>query len=406
MKTIIRILLISLGVVLIGFWSADANAQTAALGRCGLASPGSVFGLPPGGAANHVGMIRRTLKCLQATGQTPAKGAPGVGGRFVTFDPPGSTSTSPSGITPEGTITGYYIDASGVQHGFLRTPIGSFTPFDPPGSTSTFVASISTNGVITGTYCDTSACAPNHGFVRASNGTFTTFDSPAGSHGIEGPIFNLGGPPPDINPAGAVAGTYFDSNFNERGFLRAKSGAFTTIDVPGASFTEGLAINPSGAITGDFCNQTTCFAGFIRSPNGSFATIDTPGSVACGGGSIAVAINPVGAVTGETQDPTCSIPLGYLRTPDGTVTTFGVPSVQTLAQTFETMAINPAGLITGWFFDNSGFHGFLRTLDGTITPFEVPGSSGTFATEISATGAIIGLYYGANGVQHGFLRLP
>ena len=70
------------------------------------------------------------------------------------------------------------------------------------------------------------------------------------------------------------------------------------------------------------------------------------------------------------------------------------------------MAINPVGLITGWFFDNSGAHGFLRTLDGAIVPFDVPGSVATFATEISALGAIIGFYYDADGMQHAFLRLP
>ena len=193
-----------------------------------------------------------------------------------------------------------------------------------------------------------------------------------------------------------------DPSGGEHGFLRAKSGAFTTIDVPDASFTEVLAINPFGAVVGDFCGPATCYVGFIRSPHGNFTTINTPGSVACGEGAIALGINPAGAVTGLTTDITCSLSLGYLRTPDGTITTFGV----TGAFSFEPMAINPAALITGWFFDNSGAHGFLRTLDGAIIPFDVPGASSTFATEISATGAIIGIHYDANGLQHGFLRLP
>jgi hypothetical protein len=176
--------------------------------------------------------------------------------------------------------------------------------------------------------------------VRARDRDFTTFDSPPGSGGISAAIYVFGGPPPDINPAGAIAGTYFVSvpSFTEHGFLRAKSGAFTTIDVPGASFTEGLAINPSGAIVGDFCGQTACFVGFIRSPNGSFTTIDTPG-VACGGGSIPSAINPAGAVVGTTSDASCSVELGYLRTPDGKITTFTAPGF------FEPLAINAAGLV-------------------------------------------------------------
>ena len=405
MKTISnRIFLFSLGAALTGFWLGAADAEAGVLGPCGLASPGGIFGLASGGAGARAAMIMRTIKCLQATGQAPHTGSHGGGGRFVTFDPPGSTSTTPSGITPEGTITGSYADASGVQHGFLRTPTGRFTTFDPPGSTSTTPTSISPNGEIVGVYCNMPACAPSHGFIRARDGAFATFDSPAGSGGISPAIYIPGGPPPDINPSGEVAGTYFASvpSFTEHGFLRAKNGAFTTIDVPGASFTEILAINPSGATIGDFCGQTACYVGFIRSPHGSFTTINTPGSVACGSGAIAIGINPAGAVTGLTTDPTCSLSLGYLRTPDGTITTFGVPG----AGSFEPMAINPAALITGWFFDNSGAHGFLRTLDGAIVPFDVPGSVATFATQINATGAIIGISYDVNFVQHGFLRVP
>ena len=389
MKTIARIFLFSLGAALTGFWLGAADAEAGVLERCGLGSPGGIFGLALGGAGARAAIIKRTIKCLQ--GQVPRDGSHGGGGQFVTFDPPGSTSTTPSGITPDGTITGSYADASGVQHGFLRTPTGRFTTFDPPGSTSTTPTSISPNGEIVGVYCNSSACAPIHGFVRARDGAFATFDSPAGSGGISPAIYIPGGPPPDINPAGEIAGTYFVSvpSFTEHGFLRARSGAFTSVDVPDASFTEVLAINPSGATIGDFCGQTACFVGFIRSPHGSFTTIITPGSVACGGGNIPIGINPAGAVTGLTTDPTCSLSLGYLRTPDGTITTFGAPG----AGTFEPMAINPVGLITGWFFDNSGAHGFLRTLDGAIVPFDVPGSVATFATEISALGAIIGFYY-------------
>jgi len=197
MKTSIRISLFSLAAALIGFWPAGAGAQTDPLVRCGLGSPGHLLGLAPGGAAARAAMVKRTLKCLQgASGRAPAAGPAGAGGQFVTFDPPGSTSTTPAGITPDGTITGYYSDADGVQHGFLRDPNGGFTTFDPPGSTSTYVTSISTNGEIVGAYCSTAACAPYHGFVRAKQGTFTTFDSPPGTGGITPALYIAGGPPP------------------------------------------------------------------------------------------------------------------------------------------------------------------------------------------------------------------
>jgi hypothetical protein len=90
-----------------------------------------------------------------------------------------------------------------------------------------------------------------------------------------------------------------------------------------------------------------------------------------------------------------------LRTPDGAITTFGVPGA---TRYVEPQAINPAGAITGYFCCEN--EGFLRAPDGAITKFKPPGASLTFPSAINATGAIIGVYSDANGVLHGFLRLP
>lgn len=85
---------------------------------------------------------------------------------FITFDPPGSTGTFPSGINPAGAITGTYFDASG-GHGFLRTPHGTFTKFDVPGAAGegTFAFAINPAGAITGIYHDASNAF--HGFLRS-----------------------------------------------------------------------------------------------------------------------------------------------------------------------------------------------------------------------------------------------
>ena len=45
-----------------------------------------------------------------------------VDGTITTFDPKGSTDTNPLSINKSGAITGWYADASGQIHGFLRTP--------------------------------------------------------------------------------------------------------------------------------------------------------------------------------------------------------------------------------------------------------------------------------------------
>ena len=40
----------------------------------------------------------------------------------MTVEPAGSIFTFPAGINDVGTVAGYYADANGVYHGFLRIP--------------------------------------------------------------------------------------------------------------------------------------------------------------------------------------------------------------------------------------------------------------------------------------------
>src|SRR5215469_5043642 len=121
-------------------------------------------------------------------------------GYFVAFDPPGSTSTTPSAVTAAGVVLGSYVDSSGAQHGFLRNADGSFTTFDPPGSVLTTATAINLEGTVTGAYND--AAGVTHGFTRTADGTFTSFDAPSGV--IFNSIFAVNGPPPSINPSGAI----------------------------------------------------------------------------------------------------------------------------------------------------------------------------------------------------------
>jgi|SRR5215471_11457790 len=82
---------------------------------------------------------------------------------FTTFDAPGADTTPGSfhgtaagGINPSGAIAGYYLDASGVNHGFLRDQDGAFTSFDVSGAGTTgpfqgtFVNAINPAGAIVG----------------------------------------------------------------------------------------------------------------------------------------------------------------------------------------------------------------------------------------------------------------
>jgi hypothetical protein len=71
---------------------------------------------------------------LTITVQTSAK--------ITTFNVKGAGTgvgqgTKAIGINAMGSIVGFYIDSSGVFHGYLRAPNGTITTFDPKGSAGT-----------------------------------------------------------------------------------------------------------------------------------------------------------------------------------------------------------------------------------------------------------------------------
>src|SRR5215470_91953 len=142
----------------------------------------------------------------------PAGAAPP--GSIITFDVPGSTClpqfficTYPLAISPDGDVTGLYLDANEGFHSFLRTRDGTFTTVDPPGSGGSTVSGINPEGTIVGEYCDQNGC---HGFLRARDGTYAKVDRP-------GQVFTAGdwGGGGGINPEGTTAGYYYDASSNQ-----------------------------------------------------------------------------------------------------------------------------------------------------------------------------------------------
>jgi uncharacterized membrane protein len=275
--------------------------------------------------------------------------------------------------------------------------------FDAPGACSsgsvcansgTFGRNINPPGAIVGTYYDVNTL--NHGFLRAPDGTITTIEPP-------GAILSDA---EAINPAGVIAGDYLDASFSYHGFVRAPDGTFTTFDIPGLNFP--TSINPAGAITGLYRDMKG-YHGFLRAPDGAITTFNAPGAGTDPGGqgTLAWSINPSGAITGFYLDGNF-VEHGFLRAPDGTITTFDAPGAATTFPFHGTGAgsINPAGAIAGGYSDANGVHhGYLRAPDGTFTVIDVPGSTGTGASAINPAGSITGGYSDTNGVSHGFLRV-
>ncbi|MGD0012737.1 MAG: hypothetical protein ABSE93_29870 [Terriglobia bacterium] len=149
-------------------------------------------------------------------------------GKITEFDVPNAGTDGSQGqgtysvsINTEGAVTGQSVSSDNVTHGFVRAPDGRITEFDVPGAGTdgsqyqgTFAEAINDAGAVTGQYID--ANDVQHGFVRIPDGRITKFDAPdagTATSSYEGTV------PLAINAAGEITGAYFDSNYVLHGFL-------------------------------------------------------------------------------------------------------------------------------------------------------------------------------------------
>jgi uncharacterized membrane protein len=165
-----------------------------------------------GGFINAQGQAVGTYRTLEGTFQK-RHGFIWRKGNFTTFNVPKDHpefGTVAMGINDIGEVVGNFVDESGDnfhRHGFLRSSKGTFTTFDVPGRTFTSPTGINNSGQIVGFYADDNFFF--HGFVL-HKGVFTFVDVPGAS---ETQIFS-------INAKGEIVGTYFDADDGEQhGFV-------------------------------------------------------------------------------------------------------------------------------------------------------------------------------------------
>jgi hypothetical protein len=297
-------------------------------------------------------------------------------GYFTTFDPPGADVTDAyygseaNSMNQQGAITGFYVDEYTVFHGFLRDPSGHFTTFDAPGAdlthgdgNGTFPLNINQEGAIAGYYIDVSGVS--HGFLRSPGGTFTTFNAPgAGTSSGQG-TYTAG--TIALNDAFVITGSYLDASNVYHGFVRAADGTITTYNVTGAGTgalqgTGNAGLNDLGVTMGPYTDPSGVNHGYVRAPFGAINTFDVPGAgTASGQGTTPQGINLEGAITGQYIDSS-GVNHGFLRDPFGHLTTFDAPGAGTMAgQGTIAETNNDVGAIVGYDIDvNGANHGFLR----------------------------------------------
>jgi len=85
------------------------------------------------------------------------------------IDPSGSVGTVLFGLNDRNWVVGRYGDSSGVTHGLFFVPPNNFFTFDYTGSTFTSLNGINAQGFICGRYGDASGIG--HGFIARVRGT-------------------------------------------------------------------------------------------------------------------------------------------------------------------------------------------------------------------------------------------
>jgi hypothetical protein len=328
------------------------------------------------------------------------------------FDVPAAVNgTQPTNINDLGEITGVYFDSNNNQHGFLRKAGGKIVTFDAPNvgypaqpnlsfSGGTVPTGINNEGEIVGWYTD--ANGAYHGFVRSVHGKFTIIDDPSSSSSPPATMPNA------INDGGVIVGMWFDSNFNYHGFVRQVEGSFTTVDAPGDLTTGLYHINDLGEVGGETTDSATNTShGLLLHPNGKLVTFEAPHAVTTFGG-FTQALNLWGSFTGEYQDTNGGVH-AYVRHPDGEFTEFTLPGAGTTnGNGTYASSLNLFGVSIGFSSEPNGTaDGYVHFPDGRLILANAPvaGQQSTYPYAINDLGEFTGYWYDANGAEHGFVAL-
>lgn len=169
------------------------------------------------------------------------------------FNLPGVDSTSPFDINDEGVIVGNVAHGA-TSSGFVYQG-GIVFQVDPPAAAGfTELTGVSNRGDAVGDYLD--AVGVDRGFIRAADGTIADLPAP-----VPGFTFNL---PSGINARGAIVGSY-TTGPNLRscvGYL-LRRGKYQSIDIPGATCVFPNGINDRGDIIGSWLDANRFSHGFL-----------------------------------------------------------------------------------------------------------------------------------------------
>jgi len=220
-------------------------------------------------------------------------------GAVIQVDPPRAAAFSELvAVSNRGDAVGDYLDADGIDRGFLRTADGAISDLpDPvPGFTFNTPFGINSRGAIVGSYTN----GPNFGSCVGYllvDGRYLTIDIPGATC-----VF-----PNGINDDGDIVGNWLDADRFSHGFLipaggddndRISSSRIVDITVPGLS-TVPFHINGRGEIVGDYflrVGRRLVGHGFVRR-GAEVRTLDDP----AGSFTVLSGLNDAGVIAGSSD---------------------------------------------------------------------------------------------------------
>src|SRR5438552_10870087 len=180
------------------------------------------------------------------------------GGTFTEYDVPGAVSDTVLGINDPGDFTGGFDDGSGIFQGFVSVG-GTITSFSVPGAILTLAYEINnSNQLVVGYYIDSSGIP--HGYYRDANGALHFPIDPSGSTSTI--LFGL-------NDKNWVVGRYADASGATHGLFFVPPNNFFTFDFPGSTFTSLGGINDQGVICGRYVDASGIAHGFLARVRGT-----------------------------------------------------------------------------------------------------------------------------------------
>ncbi len=235
---------------------------------------------------------------------------------FTTENFPNSAMTQVVGINNSQTTDGFYVDNSGITHGFFRTSNGEFKTVDFPGPqiATSFNQLLSQNDYYeaAGYYSNSiNNTTPDIPYVYDEvGGVFHVITIPGAVGGAQAT---------GINNSGMVCGFFIDANNVNHGYLLNR-GVFMKLDVPDSTFTQALGLNNRGQVVGSWMDAGGQTHGFVYTiGTAKFVSIDEPNGV---GTTLVNGINDLGTLVGFYG--TAPINTGFVATPTGVDTATGL----------------------------------------------------------------------------------